>query len=266
MNRIEKVFAEGKKAFIPFVTAGDPDRETTKKLVLAMAANGADIIELGIPFSDPIAEGSVIQEADERALRQGITTDGVFSLVEEIRAETDVPLVFMTYVNVVFTYGKQRFMDRCKAVGMDGIIVPDLPYEEQDELKGECRKSGIPLVSMIAPTSRERIGKVSAAAEGFLYCVSSLGVTGTRKELGNDAESMVREAKRHTSVPCCIGFGISDPIQAARMAAISDGVIVGSAIMAIVAEHGRESVEPVARFVRTMKTAVESLQEEPCTT
>jgi tryptophan synthase alpha chain len=255
MNRIANAFAGG-KAFIPFVTCGDPDLQTTKELVLAMADSGADLIELGIPFSDPIAEGPVIQGADERSLKAKTTTDKIFTLVEELRKDTSVPLVFMTYINPVFTYGKERFLNRCKEVGIDGIIIPDLPYEEQEEVKGECSKSGVTLISMIAPTSLERIVKVAKQAEGFLYCVSSLGVTGERTSLGQAAQEMVLQAKKVTSIPCCIGFGISNEDQARQMAAFADGVIVGSAIVRLVAEYGHDSIKPVSNFVRNMKTAI----------
>jgi len=259
MNRIANAFLKG-KAFIPFITCGDPDLETTKALVLAMEKSGADLIELGIPFSDPIAEGPVIQGADERALQAGTTTDRIFSLVEEIRLNTDIPLVFMTYLNPVFTYGKDRFLKRCKEVGIDGIIVPDLPYEEQDELKGYCTEHGVTLISMIAPTSRERIQKVATNAEGFLYCVSSLGVTGERSTLGDAAMMMVQQAKQATSIPCCIGFGISNEEQARAMASIADGVIVGSAIVRLIAENKKASIEPVSRFVGRMKQALSTTE------
>lgn len=255
MSRIANAFLNG-KAFIPFVTCGDPDLETTKALIFAMEKSGADLIELGIPFSDPIAEGPVIQGADERALQAGTTTDRIFSLVEEVRLSTGIPLVFMTYMNPIFTYGKDRFLKRCKAVGIDGIIVPDLPFEEQDELKDSCTEHGIPLISMIAPTSRERIQKVASKAEGFLYCVSSLGVTGERSNLGDDAMMMVQQAKQATSIPCCIGFGISNEEQARAMASIADGVIVGSAIVRLIAENGKDSIKPVSQFVSSMKTAI----------
>jgi tryptophan synthase alpha chain len=255
MSRIANAFLGG-KAFIPFVTCGDPDLETTKALVLAMAESGADLIELGIPFSDPIAEGPVIQSADERALRSGTTTDRIFTLVEEIRLLTDIPLVFMTYINVVFTYGKDRFLSRCKQVGIDGIIIPDLPFEEKDEVEDSCKASEVTLISMIAPTSLERIQKVAREAEGFLYCVSSLGVTGERTTIGNSAKTMIQQAKQVTSIPCCIGFGISNEDQARQMAESADGIIVGSAIMRIVADQGKNSCKPVSEFVSSMKKAI----------
>ncbi|WP_320127518.1 tryptophan synthase subunit alpha [uncultured Sphaerochaeta sp.] len=255
MNRIDNAFSHG-KAFIPFITCGDPNLETTQKLIVALAESGADLIELGIPFSDPIAEGKVIQEADERALRAGTTTDKIFSMVEQIRSQISVPLVFMTYINPIFTYGKDRFLSRCHQVGIDGIIVPDMPFEEQDELKEYCSRNEVTLISMIAPTSCDRITKVASTAEGFLYCVSSLGVTGERTSLGEAASKMVFSARKATGIPCCIGFGISNEEQARQMATFADGVIVGSAIVRLVGQYGQDCVEPVSVFIRKMKTAI----------
>jgi len=255
MSRIKSAFLGG-KAFIAFVTGGDPDIETTEKLVLAMAEAGADLIEIGIPFSDPVAEGVVIQQADERALAAGCTTDKLFDMVKSIRKKTEVPLLFMTYINPIFTYGKERFLRRCADCGIDGIIVPDMPFEEKDELSGVCDDFGVDLISMIAPTSESRASMIAKDAKGFLYCVSSLGVTGVRSEIGNDIEKLILTAKASTNIPCCVGFGISTLEQAAKMAAISDGVIVGSAIVKIVAEHGRQSVPYVREYVRKMKDAV----------
>ena len=252
MNRIEKAF-ENKKAFIAFITGGDPDIETTEKLILGMAETGADIIEIGIPFSDPIAEGPVIQAADERALAAGCTVDLLFGMVKRLRKTTDIPLLFMTYINPIFVYGKERFMANCKESGIDGIIVPDLPFEERYELAHECEIYGICHISMIAPTSGERVETIAHEAHGFLYCVSSLGVTGTRNEINNDVAGLIRQVKAVSSVPCAVGFGISTPAQAGAMAAISDGVIVGSAIVKLIAQFGRESAEPVKRYVEEIK-------------
>ena len=259
MNRLQKVFE--KKAFIPFITAGDPSIEVTKKLILHMAAAGADLIELGIPFSDPVAEGPVIQEADYRALSAGVTTDLLFTMVEDIRKECDIPIAFMTYVNPIFTYGAERFMENCRNARIDAVIVPDLPFEERNELKPFCEKYGITLISMIAPTSKERIQKIAREAEGFLYCVSSLGVTGIRKELGSEIVQMVKQVKEVKDLPCAIGFGISTPEQAGQMAAIADGVIVGSAIVKIVGEYGQDCVPLVEDYVRRMKEACVQCQE-----
>ncbi|MHB8130755.1 MAG: tryptophan synthase subunit alpha [Mobilitalea sp.] len=254
MNRIEQVF-HNKKAFIPFVTAGDPCIEITEQLVLHMAEAGADLIELGIPFSDPVAEGPIIQEADYRALAAGVTTDKIFAMVERVRKVCSVPIAFMTYANPIYTYGTDRFMMNCKSAGIDAIIVPDVPFEEKEELKPTCNKYGITLISMIAPTSKERIHMIAKEAEGFIYCVSSMGVTGVRSEISSEVGEMIRLVKEVKDIPCAIGFGISTPEQAAKMAAISDGVIVGSAIVKIVAQYGKDCVPYVEDYVRSMKGA-----------
>ena len=255
MNKIAKAF-EGKKAFIAFITGGDPDIETTGKLIVAMAKSGVDIIEIGIPFSDPVAEGIVIQEADERALANGCTVDKLFDMVKRIRDKVDIPLLFMSYINPIFVYGKERFMEKCSLCGIDGVIVPDLPLEEKDEIAAVCAKYGITQIPMIAPTSHERINSIAEDAEGFIYCVSSLGVTGVRSEIGTEIADMIKQVKVISATPCAIGFGVSTPEQAAKMAAISDGVIVGSAIVKLVAEYGRDSVVPVTQFVRRISDAV----------
>ena len=255
MSRIEQAFAKG-KAFIPFLTCGDPDLATTEELVRAMAANGADLIELGIPFSDPTAEGPVIQEANLRALTGGVTTDQIFDMVERLRRDVPVPLVFMTYANVVFSYGTERFLSACARVGMDGLILPDIPFEEKEEFDGICKQYGLDLISLIAPTSKERIAMIAGEAGGFLYVVSSLGVTGVRKEITTDVGAMVEEIRRHTDLPCAVGFGISTPEQARNMAGQADGVIIGSAIVRLIARYGREAVEPVAEYVRGIKEAI----------
>ena len=253
--RIADAFQNG-KAFIPFITCGDPDLVTTEALVKAAAENGADLIELGIPFSDPTAEGPVIQEANERALKAGTTTDQVFSLVERLRKTVTIPMVFMTYANVVFSYGTERFLSECVRVGIQGLILPDIPFEEKQEFEPACREKGLELVSLIAPTSEERIGMIAKEAVGFVYCVSSLGVTGVRKEITTDVGAMVKLVKQAKNIPCAIGFGISTPEQAKKMAAAADGVIVGSAIMKLIAAHGKDSVPVVAEYVRTMKDAI----------
>lgn len=254
MSRIQKAFTNG-KAFIPFVTGGDPDLETTEGLLYEMAAKGADLIEIGIPFSDPIAEGPVIQEADERALNGGCTTDQLFDLVERVRKTIDIPLVFMTYLNPIYSYGSERFLQNCKRVGIDGVIVPDMPFEEKDELKDLCRQYGIELISLIAPTSKERIKTIAKEAEGFIYCVSSMGVTGVRSEITSDIGGMVALVREVTDIPVAIGFGIATPKQAEDMARFGDGVIVGSAIVKMVAAQGRECVKSVGEYVAEMKAA-----------
>ena len=255
MSKIHQAFEHG-KAFIPFLTCGDPDTETTAAVVRAAAANGADLIELGIPFSDPTAEGPVIQGANLRALKGGITTDRVFSLVRELRRDVTIPMVFMTYANVIFSYGAERFLKNCAETGIDGLILPDLPFEEKDEFLAPCRKYGIDLISMIAPTSADRIAMIAREAEGFLYLVSSLGVTGERSEIRTDLTAIIRTVRENTAVPCAVGFGISTPEQARQMAALSDGAIVGSAIVRIVEQYGREAPDRVGEFIRAMKQAI----------
>jgi len=255
MNRLEQVFKK-RKAFIPFITAGDPSLDITEKLVLKMAEAGADLIELGIPFSDPIAEGPVIQEADSRALLAGTTTDKIFDMVKEIRKKCNVPIAFMTYANPIFTYGADKFMKKCQEVSVDAVIVPDIPFEEKEEFLPYCSKYNVTFISMIAPTSNERIRKIAAEAEGFIYCVSSLGVTGVREKLGDNIEEMIKVAKEVKDIPCAIGFGISTPEQAAAMSKISDGVIVGSAIVKIIAQFGQECVPHVEEYVKSMIKAI----------
>lgn len=255
MSKIAKAFENG-KAFIAFITCGDPDLETTEKIVLEMSKNGADLIELGIPFSDPTAEGPVIQEANNRALSVGVTTDKIFGMVRSIRTKTDIPLAFMTYANVVFSYGTDRFLKTCAEIGIDGLILPDLPFEEKAEFDVPCKQYGIDLISLIAPTSHERIAMIAKEASGFVYIVSSLGVTGVRSEIKSDIGEMVKLVRENTAVPCAVGFGISTPEQAKKMAQIADGVIVGSAIVKLIAQYGRDCVPIVAEYVKRMKNAI----------
>lgn len=255
MSNIKEAFKNG-KAFIPFITTGDPDLETTGKIVRAMAEAGADLIELGIPFSDPTAEGPVIQGANIRALAGGVTTDKIFDFVKELRRDVKVPLVFMTYANVVFSYGIERFAAKCEEVGMDGLILPDVPFEEKEEFAPAFRAHGVDFISLIAPTSENRIAEIAKEAEGFLYVVSSLGVTGERAEICTNIGSMVEKIREVTDVPCAVGFGISTPEQAAEMAKFADGVIVGSAIVKRIGEHGRDAAPVVGAFVGEMKQAI----------
>ncbi len=255
MSRITDAFKD-RKAFIPFITAGDPSADFTVRMALAMEKAGADIIELGVPFSDPIAEGPVIQEANIRALSAGMTTDGVFDIAARIREESDVPLILMGYLNPVFHYGYDRFFEKCSAVGVDGIIVADLPFEEKDEVAGVASKYGIDVISLIAPTSNERIRRIAADATGFIYLVSSMGVTGVRSSITTDVDSMAAIVREVTDLPVAIGFGISTPQQAADMAARSDGAIVGSAIVRMIASQGETALESVADYVREMAAAV----------
>ena len=260
MSNIKKAFENG-KAFIPFITCGDPDLETTAKVVRAMEKNGADLIELGIPFSDPTAEGPVIQAANIRALSAGTTTDKVFDMVRSLRSGEDavkVPMVFMTYANVVFSYGSERFIKTCSEVGIDGLILPDIPYEEKGEFVDITRRYGVDLVSLIAPTSNDRIATIAGEAEGFIYVVSSLGVTGVRSKITTDIGAVCSAIKAASDVPCAIGFGISTPEQAASMAKYADGVIVGSAIVKLIAANGRDSAPVVGEYVKSMKEAIKN--------
>ena len=255
MSNIQKAFAGG-KAFIPFITCGDPNLKTTAEVVRAAVANGADLVELGIPFSDPTAEGVVIQAANLRALQGGVTTDKIFDMVRDLRRDVKVPFVFMTYANVVFSYGAEKFISTCADIGIDGLILPDVPFEEKGEFLSTCKKFGVDLISMIAPTSEDRIAMIAREAEGFVYVVSSLGVTGVRSEIKTDLTSIVAAIRQNTKIPCAIGFGISTPPQAKQMANISDGAIVGSAIIKILAAHGEAAPKFVGEYVKEMKDAL----------
>ena len=255
MSKIKSSFENG-KAFIPFITCGDPDLETTEKIVREAVINGADLIELGIPFSDPTAEGPVIQGANIRALAGGVTTDKIFELVKRLRKNLSIPMVFMTYANVVFSYGAEKFISTCHDIGIDGLILPDLPFEEKDEFLPICDKYDIDLISLIAPTSDKRVGMISKEAKGFIYIVSSLGVTGTRSEITTDLDTLVSVVRQNTDVPCAIGFGISTPEQASKMASLSDGAIVGSAIIKIIEKYGKDAPKHVGEYIRSMKTAI----------
>ena len=255
MSRIKSAF-ENRKAFIAFITCGEPDLDTTAAAVRAAAENGADLIELGIPFSDPTAEGPVIQDANIRALSGGVTTDKIFDLVRELRQDVQTPFVFMTYANLIFSYGTERFLSACQDIGIDGLILPDLPFEEKDEFLPACRKYDVDLISLIAPTSADRIAMIAREADGFLYIVSSLGVTGMRNEIKTDLSSIVSVIRQNTSLPCAIGFGISTPEQGRAMAAVSDGAIVGSAIIKLLEKYGKDAPAHIGKYVRTMKEAL----------
>ncbi|MCL2444337.1 MAG: tryptophan synthase subunit alpha [Treponema sp.] len=276
MSNIQNAFKNG-KAFIGFITGGDPNIEKTKEFVLQMIKAGADLIEIGIPFSDPIAEGPVIQEANNRALKAGTTIEKLFTLVSELRKETTVPIVFLTYINPVFHYGftsraansctansraanshdgYEAFFRRCRDVGLDGIIIPDLPFEEQQPVREAAGNNGIDLISLIAPTSEKRIKEIAKTASGFIYLVSSMGVTGIRSEITTDLASITAVIKSVTSVPVAIGFGIHTPAQAAELSRTADGVIVGSAIVKIIAQHGNEAAEHLYNYVKEMKEAI----------
>lgn len=258
MSNLRKAFDHG-KAFVAFITCGDPDLETTAKAVRAMAEGRADLIELGIPFSDPTAEGPVIQSANVRALSAGTTTDKIFEMVKKLRNDVKIPMVFMTYANVVFSYGTERFAEMCAQVGMDGVILPDVPYEEKEEFAPIFEAHGLELVSLIAPTSADRIAMIAKEAKGFIYVVSSLGVTGVRSEITTDIGALTEQIRAVTDVPCAVGFGISTPEQAAKMAKVSDGAIVGSAIVRLMEKYGRDAVPHVEEYVKSMKDALRSL-------
>ena len=255
MSKIKNAFANG-KAFIPFITCGYPDLETTAECVREMVKSGAKLIELGIPFSDPTAEGVTIQEANLKALQGGVTTEKIFDMVKNLRRDVNVPMIFMTYANVIFSYGAEKFLSVCKEIGIDGIILPDLPFEEKNEFLPACKKFGVDLISMIAPTSENRIAKISKEAEGFLYIVSSLGVTGVRNEIKTDLKPIIKIVRENTNIPCAIGFGISTPEQAKNMSELADGVIVGSAIIKILSQHGKNSAEYVGDYVKSMVAAI----------
>ena len=252
MNKIAQAFAKG-PALIPFITGSDPDIKTTEKLILAMTKAGADLIEIGIPFSDPAAEGPIIQAASERALAGGCTVNQLFDMVKRVRSQVTIPLLFMTYINPIFVYGKERFMENCVTCGIDGLIVPDLPFEERGEIADVCKKHGITQISMIAPTSDARIREIAKEAEGFLYCVSSLGVTGVRANIQTDVGGMIQKVREVSNIPCAVGFGISTSEQARNMAAVSNGVIIGSAIVRLIGKFGRDSVVPVTEFLANIK-------------
>jgi len=266
-NRIDTMFRRQKekkrKALITFVTAGDPDLETTRQLVLAMAESGADLVELGVPYSDPIAEGPVIQAANLRALRHDVRLDTLFRLVADIRQDSQIPIVFLLYVNCILQYGRERFFQSCAAAGVDGVIIPDLPFEESGEIHSFSQAEGVHLIRMVAPTSRNRISKIAAGAEGFLYCVSSLGVTGMRSEFKTDFAEFFAQIDAAKAAPSAVGFGISSPDQVRQLRGYTDGVIVGSAIVKKVAEAATPAaaVAAVSDFTRQLRQAL----DEPTT-
>ncbi len=255
MSRIQEAF-DNKKAFIGFITAGDPSIDASKRFVCEMARAGADLIEIGIPFSDPVAEGPVIQNADLRALRAGTDTEKVFELAQYAVENTDKPIVFMTYLNPVFKYGYDRFFEKCQKIGVGGIIIPDMPFEEKAEAQSVAEKYGVDVISLIAPTSHDRIKSIAADASGFIYLVSSLGVTGVRSKIETDIEGMIKSIKSVTDVPVAVGFGVSTPEQAQNISRFADGVIVGSAIVRIIEQYGENAAEHVYDYVHKMKKAI----------
>ncbi|MGN1417953.1 MAG: tryptophan synthase subunit alpha [Acutalibacteraceae bacterium] len=255
MSKIKNAFDHG-KAFVAFITCGDGGLETTKKVICEAERAGADLIELGIPFSDPVAEGPVIQSANVRALSLGVTTDDIFEMVKEVRKTVKIPMVFMTYANVVYSYGTQKFAERCAQTGMDGVILPDVPFEEKDEFAPAFEKFDLDFISLVAPTSDSRVEMIAKEAKGFVYCVSSLGVTGMRKSISEHAGEIVSRVKKYTDLPAAIGFGIATPEQAKDMAQYADGVIVGSAIVNIIGKYGTESPRYVYDYIKSMKDAI----------
>lgn len=255
MSKIKNAF-ENKKAFIAFITAGDPSLEKTEEFVLTAEKAGADLVEIGIPFSDPIADGPVIQEANVRALKNHVTTDDIFDLVASIREKTDIPLVFLTYLNPVFKYGYEKFLKRCQELGLDGLIIPDLPFEEKGEIAPLARQYGVDIISLIAPTSEQRIKTIAEDSSGFLYVVASMGVTGVRTEIKTDLPSILKAVKAASDTPAAVGFGINTPEQARTISQYADGVIVGSAIVKIIAEHGEDAAPYVYEYIASMKNAM----------
>lgn len=256
MSNLTKIF-ENHKAFIPFVVADDPDFDTTVANIVALANNGADIVEVGIPFSDPVADGPVIQAGDLRAFAAGVSTKTVFQIVEQARKQTDVPIVFLTYLNIVFKYGYKAFCQKCQSLNISGLVIPDLPYESKAEIMPAANQYGIDIIPLITPTSGHRIEKIAKAATGFIYVVSSMGITGERDAFFDGLKDLVAEIKKYTDMPTAIGFGVHTPEQAQEMATIADGVIVGSAIVDIVAKEKQQAPAKIAAFTKSMRTAVD---------
>ncbi|MDE5945688.1 MAG: tryptophan synthase subunit alpha [Oscillospiraceae bacterium] len=257
MSRIKNAF-ENKKAFIGFLTAGDPSIEKTEEFIYKLIEGGADLIEIGIPFSDPIAEGPVIQSANIRSLSGGTRISHLFELVENVRKNTEIPLVFLTYINTVFKYGTEEFFKKCNESGIDGIIIPDLPFEEKAEIKESAEKYDVDIISLIAPTSEDRIKLIAKESQGFVYVVSSMGVTGMRSEIKTDLESIVESVRKYTDNPIAIGFGINSPEQAEKYSKLADGVIVGSAIVKIIEEHKEDSGKYLKEYAEKMKSAMKN--------
>ncbi len=259
MNRIDKTFqalrAEGKKALITYVVAGDPGLKQTVDLVLAKAQAGADIVELGIPFSDPLADGAVIQAAAQRSLNRGTTIDGVFDAVRGIRTQSQVPLVFLVYYNTVLAYGREAFLGECKETGVDGLIIPDLPYEEREEMVALMDES-VHLITLVAPTSEQRIEKLVRDAKGFVYCISTLGITGGGAGFFSGLEAFLAKVKSQTETPIAVGFGITKKEQVKPLLPMVDGVIMGSKIVDVIHQSQGDSAELDA-FVRSIKIEFE---------
>lgn len=252
MSRISDAFEKG-KVLIPFLTGGDPDVNVTYDLIKVMAENGADMIELGIPFSDPIAEGPAVQEADLRALASKTTTDSIFDMVEKLRAEIQIPIVLLTYMNPIFVYGIERFMKRCAEVGVDGVMVPDVPYEEKVELEGCCKANGVSLISMASLTTKDRIGMIAKEAEGYVYCISSIGALEDVDKVKSDMADMAQLVNDETDVPVVVGFDGSDVSNAIAISEVPDGIVLENAIVNLVAQYGKDAVSYVGAFVKELK-------------
>ncbi len=262
MSNIQRAFenklSKGQKAFIPFITVGDPGVEMTEQFIYALEEAGSTIIELGIPFSDPVADGPVIQRASLRAERAGFKLEQAFELVAKVRQKSDIPLVFLMYANMIHHYDIPKFFERCKEVGVDGVIVPDVPMEEKKEFGEDAKANEIDFISLVAPTSKERVKDICEDASGFLYCVSSLGVTGTRESIETNFGELFENIKRHCKIPTAIGFGISNKEQAGMLKHYSEGIIIGSAIVSIIEEHGKDAVPYIKEFA---KEVVEELNK-----
>lgn len=247
------------KAFIPFITCGYPNIDVTEDIIYTLAENGADLIELGIPFSDPIAEGPVIQKASEEALKSGVSTDSIFDMVTRIRCKCNVPLAFMTYANVIFSYGSKDFMRQASILGVRALLLPDVPFEEKKEFEVVCKEFDINLISFVAPTSARRLNSIIQEAKGFVYCVSSYGVTGIRDEISSDVKYMVDSIKCIRDIPVVVGFGISTPQQAKTISRYADGVVVGSAIVKLCAKYGNDAPRYIGMYAKEMKQAMQDI-------
>ena len=257
-ERFNKLKSEAKKGFIPFITAGDPDLNATVELVNAMANAGADIIELGVPYSEPVADGPVIQAATQRALEKGVTLRKIINTVKQIRENgTSVPIVLMSYYNPILQYGLEKFAQDAKDAGVDGIIVPDLPIEESKPLFDELKLKDIHLIPLVAPTTTDaRLRKIAARAGGFIYCVSVTGVTGEREKIDEELSELTARIRSASKLPVAVGFGVSKPEQAFHIAKHCDAVIVGSAVVKIIEQNPETAVEKVAEAVKAFKTAI----------
>lgn len=255
MNRIDKKFRElkekGKKAFISFITAGDPTIEDTKNIIYALEEAGTDIIEIGIPYSDPLADGPVIQNAALRAFKNNIKVKDIMAMVKDIRKKTDIPLVYLVYINTILVYGKEKFIKECADIGIDGLVIPDLPLEERDEIKDIIDNTNVALIPLVAPTSKERIKEIVKDSIGFVYCVSSLGVTGRKSDFYKDVTAYLEDVKSKSHIPIAVGFGISTKEDILKFYPYVDGVIVGSAIVKKI-EEGKGDAEIVRKFVKEL--------------